>query len=316
MATIIKLKRGTTTPTTSDLANGEVGIDTSAKKFYINDSGTIKEIGGGSALEAAALGGDVRGYTGDGSTTTYNVSSGADVENVLVFINGVYQRPTTDYTVSGSTLTFDTAPTSGDSITIKELVEGINSLSFTDDSSTVTTLNTGETLKIAGGSNVTTSISGDTLTINSTASGNLTVADDSSTTTTLDIANDTFKIAGGTGITTSLSGDTLTITGSAVGSSFTTINLNDSTNIVADSASDTLNLDSSGLVSITGDASTDTVTVGTVSTAAIPFLKADGSSSNIDLQTSGTIGEVLQNLYIPFTIADGSAVETLVVGSS
>jgi hypothetical protein len=316
MATIIKLKRGTTTPTTGDLANGEVAIDTSAQKFYINDSGSIKEIGGGTALEAAALGGDVRSYTGDGSTVAYTVSTGADVENVLVFINGVYQRPTTDYTVSGSTLTFGTAPTNGDSITIKELVEGINSLSFTDDSSTVTTLNTGETLKIAGGSNVTTSISGDTLTINSTASGNLTVADDSSTTTTLDIANDTFKIAGGTGITTSLSGDTLTITGSAVGSSFTTINLNDSTNIVADSASDTLNLDSSGLISITGDASTDTVTVGTVSTAAIPFLKSDGSSSNIDLQTSGTIGEVLQNLYIPFTIADGTAIETLVVGSS
>jgi hypothetical protein len=149
MATIIKLKRGTTTPTTSNIENGEVAVDTSAQKLYINDSGTVKEIGGGTASN-----------------------------------------------------------------------------------------------------------------------------------------------------------------------SFTTINLNDSTNVVADSSSDTLNLDSSGLISITGDAATDTITVGTVSTAAIPFLKADGSSSNIDLQTSGTIGQVLTNLYIPFTIADGSAVETLVVGSS
>jgi len=32
MATIIKLKRGTSTPTTSDLANGEVGIDTFKSK--------------------------------------------------------------------------------------------------------------------------------------------------------------------------------------------------------------------------------------------------------------------------------------------
>ena len=313
MTAIIKLKRGTTTPTTSDLVNGEVAIDTSAKKFYINDNGTIKEIGGGTALEAAALGGDVRSYNGDGSTVAYTVSSGADVENVLVFVNGVYQRPTTDYTVSSTTLTFVTAPANGDAITIKELVESVNSISFTDDTSTVTTLNAGETLKIAGGSNVTTSISGDTLTINSTASGNLTIADDTSTTTTLDIANDTLKIAGGTGITTSISGDTLTITGSAVGSSFTTINLNDSTNIEADSASDTLNLDSSGLISITGDASTDTITVGTVSSATIPFLKADGSSSNIDLQTSGTIGDVISNLHIPFTLANGTGVTTLVV---
>jgi len=149
MATIIKLKRGTTTPTNSDIVDGEVAIDTSNQKFYINDSGTVKEIGGGTASN-----------------------------------------------------------------------------------------------------------------------------------------------------------------------SFTTINLNDSTNVVADSSSDTLNLDSSGLVSITGDATTDTITVGTVSVAAIPFLKADGSSSNIDLQTSGTIGQVLTNLYIPFTIADGTSQTSLVVGSS
>ena len=146
MATQIKLKRGTTTPTTSDIVSGEVAIDTSAQKLYINDGGSVKEIGGGTAAN-----------------------------------------------------------------------------------------------------------------------------------------------------------------------SFTTINLNDSTNVVADSSTDTLNLDSSGLISITGDASTDTITVGTVSSSAIPFLKADGSSSNIDLQTSGTIGDVISNLHIPFTKADGSDVTTLVV---
>ena len=112
------------------------------------------------------------------------------------------------------------------------------------------------------------------------------------------------------------SGTVKEIGGGASSNSFTTINLNDSTNVVADSSSDTLNLDSSGLVSITGDATTDTITVGTVSSAAIPFLKADGSSSNIDLQTSGTIGQVITNLYIPFTIADGTAQTSLVVGSS
>jgi hypothetical protein len=393
MATIIKLKRGTTTPTTGDLANGEVGIDTSAKKFYINDNGTIKEIGGGTSGDSSSpLAGDVRGYTGDGSTTAFTVTSGADVENVLVFVNGVFQRPTTDYTVSGTTLTFGTAPTSGDAVTIKELVEGENTfndnplvraytgdgstvgynvttgkaqeeflvfingvfqrpttdftvssgtltfgtapangdvisikelaessgalLTIVDDTSTTTTISKGESLKIAGGSNVSTSISGDTLTISSTASGNLTIADDSSTTSTLDIANDTLKVAGGTGITTSLSGDTLTITGSATQNTFSTINLNDSTNIEADSTSDTLNLDSSGLISITGNASTDTVTVSTVTSAVIPFTKADGSSSDIQLQTSGSLADVITNLYIPFTKADGSAVETLVVGSS
>ena len=121
MATIIKLKRGTTTPTTSDLANGEVGIDTSAKKLYINDSGTIKEIAGSTGDATSPLAGDVRGYTGDGSTTAYTVSSGADVENVLVFVNGVYQRPTTDYTVSGTTLTFTFTPLNNSNIVVRYL---------------------------------------------------------------------------------------------------------------------------------------------------------------------------------------------------
>ena len=112
------------------------------------------------------------------------------------------------------------------------------------------------------------------------------------------------------------SGTVKEIGGGSAANSFTTINLNDSTNVVADSSTDTLNLDSSGLISITGDASTDTITVGTVSAAAIPFLKADGSSSNIDLQTSGTIDEVLTNLHIPFTLANGTPQTSLVVGSS
>src|SRR6056300_343510 len=55
---------------------------------------------------------NTRAYTGDGSTVAYTVTSGATVDNVLVFLNGVFQRPTTDYSVSGTTLTFGTAPVS------------------------------------------------------------------------------------------------------------------------------------------------------------------------------------------------------------
>jgi hypothetical protein len=49
MTTVIKLKRGTTTPTNSDITSGEVAVDTSAKKIYINDGGTVKLIGVGDA---------------------------------------------------------------------------------------------------------------------------------------------------------------------------------------------------------------------------------------------------------------------------
>ena len=53
MAQIIKPKRGTTTPTTSNLVAGEIAIDTSAQKLYVNDAGTVKEIGGGTSVTVA-----------------------------------------------------------------------------------------------------------------------------------------------------------------------------------------------------------------------------------------------------------------------
>ena len=53
--TVIKLKTGTSTPSTSDIESREVAIDTSAQKFYINDNGTIKEIGGASSGSLSSL---------------------------------------------------------------------------------------------------------------------------------------------------------------------------------------------------------------------------------------------------------------------
>lgn len=59
--------------------------------------------------------------TGDGSTTTFTVTQGMTVAKVVVSVNGVIQRPTTDYTISGTTLTFGTAPAASDKVDIKEL---------------------------------------------------------------------------------------------------------------------------------------------------------------------------------------------------
>ena len=62
-----------------------------------------------------------RTATGDGSTTGFTVTSGVTVDDVLVTENGVLQAPTSDYTISGTTLTFGTAPASGVNIVIREL---------------------------------------------------------------------------------------------------------------------------------------------------------------------------------------------------
>ena len=71
---------------------------------------------------ATTLSYTTRNATGDGSTTAFTVTSGTAVDNVLVFENGVLQKPTTDYTISGTTLTFQGgAPASGVAIQIREL---------------------------------------------------------------------------------------------------------------------------------------------------------------------------------------------------
>jgi hypothetical protein len=48
--------------------------------------------------------------TGDGTTVAFTITNLYNVNNILVFQNGLCLRPTTDYTVSGTTLTFLTPP--------------------------------------------------------------------------------------------------------------------------------------------------------------------------------------------------------------
>ncbi len=100
----------------------------------------------------------------------------------------------------------------------------------------------------------------------------------------------------------------------AVSEAFKTISVSGQSDVVADAATDTLTLSGSGLVAISTTAGTDTIDVGTPSTAQIGFIKADGNASNIDLtSTGGKIDEILTNLYLPFAIADGTSVTTLTV---
>jgi hypothetical protein len=60
-------------------------------------------------------------FTGDGSTTTFTITAGRAVDNILVFVNGICLVPTDDYTISSTTLTFATAPTSSAEITVRYL---------------------------------------------------------------------------------------------------------------------------------------------------------------------------------------------------
>lgn len=86
---------------------------------YDTSAGVLKKIQKSNI--AATLSYVTRNYTGDNSDTTFTVTSGVTVDNCLVMENGVVQKPTTDYTVSGTTLTFITAPATGVAIQIREL---------------------------------------------------------------------------------------------------------------------------------------------------------------------------------------------------
>ena len=85
---------------------------------YDTSATALKKIQTSNIVKASVT----RNATGDGSTTAFTVTSGATVDNVLVFENGVCQKPTTDYQISGTTLTFQGgAPASGVAIQIREL---------------------------------------------------------------------------------------------------------------------------------------------------------------------------------------------------
>jgi hypothetical protein len=60
-------------------------------------------------------------FTGNGSATTITINSGRAVDNILVFVNGICLVPTDDYTISGTTLTFATAPVNLAEITVRYL---------------------------------------------------------------------------------------------------------------------------------------------------------------------------------------------------
>ncbi len=91
----------------------------SSDRFIVYDvsAGQVKYITTNNIVKATVT----RTATGDGSTVAFTVTSGVSVDNVLVTENGVLQQPTTDYTVSGTTLTFGTAPAAGVRIQIREL---------------------------------------------------------------------------------------------------------------------------------------------------------------------------------------------------
>ena len=62
-------------------------------------------------------------FTANGTTNSFTINSGLTINTIFVIVNGVVLTPTTEYTVSGTTLTI-ASPTldSGSKIIVRELL--------------------------------------------------------------------------------------------------------------------------------------------------------------------------------------------------
>ncbi len=90
--------------------------------------------------------------TGDGSNTTPITLSTApaNAQSLMVMLNGVTQVPVTDYTVSGTTLTFTTAPDSGMGILVYHLGKAAAIGTLADNSVTNPKIVTMDAAKLTG----------------------------------------------------------------------------------------------------------------------------------------------------------------------
>jgi len=135
------------TGTTAQRPTAEAGFfrynsETGQFEGYTTEWGAIAGGGGGSNTFTTDT------FTGDGSTVAFTLSQSISDENDLVVFNGGVFQNQSAYSVSGTTLTFDTAPANGNTVVVYSVASAVsgNNLNldqFTGDGST-----TGFTLSI------------------------------------------------------------------------------------------------------------------------------------------------------------------------
>src|SRR5210317_899663 len=109
---------------------------------YTDEWGSIAGSGGASAVEQQI-------FAGTGSQTDFTLTTAPATENnLLVFIDGVFQAQDS-YSVSGTTLTFSTAPVSGRVITVYHVRSSVSGANMIVDSMTGDGSDTTLTLSVA-----------------------------------------------------------------------------------------------------------------------------------------------------------------------
>ena len=108
--------------------NGQIIYNTTTGTFQVYDNAWTNVSTGTSAAATITK----NTFSGDGTTGSFTMSiSVTNTQDILVFIGGVYQIPTTSYSVSGTTLTFGSPPPSPngfDNDHIVTVLHGFNSV--------------------------------------------------------------------------------------------------------------------------------------------------------------------------------------------
>ena len=101
-------------PTANPLSGGDF--------FEVMQGGVNKKVTGAGISTLIGASGFVDGETPSGAVndvnTVYTLANTPVAGSVKVYLNGVRMKVTEDYTISGTTLTFSTAPATGDNILV------------------------------------------------------------------------------------------------------------------------------------------------------------------------------------------------------
>lgn len=238
----LRIQLDPTTPGGTIIAGGGAVSGPAQGITFVGDDSTGTRISDGETLKVTGTGGITTSMSGDVLTINGNIpttlNSLTDVlltdpvngqvlkydSNIGQWVNaadlttGGDGISLTDLSVSQQPATATGSLTYNNTTGVFAYAPSIGTITVVGDDSSGTIFNVGETIKIAGTQNITTAVSGDTLTITGPnltpylTNSTITVVGDDSTGVTLN-NGETLKIAGASNITTAVSGDTLTITG-------------------------------------------------------------------------------------------------------
>ena len=128
----VKVPSGTTAQRNGSPVNGMFRYNSTNAEFEGYQDGAWGAIAGGGGASAM----ETDNFTGDGSTTDFTLSSSvASEDNLIVFIEGVFQNKAT-YAASGTTIAFATAPANTRKIVVFHVRTSISGTSMVQDSFT------------------------------------------------------------------------------------------------------------------------------------------------------------------------------------